>query len=54
MITTMAVARIWTRLMRVNANGVPSRKIGGKKSRIEGGWNPLSSDSAALAIRIAA
>jgi hypothetical protein len=39
--------------MRVNANAVPSKKTGGKKSRIDGGWNSSPYDEAD-AIRVAA
>ncbi|MFD1340005.1 hypothetical protein ABC304_16050 [Microbacterium sp. 1P10UB] len=48
------MASIWIRLMRVIAKMVPSKKMAsGKNSSIEGGWKPLSSDSAAMAIRLA-
>jgi hypothetical protein len=37
-----------TRMIRLISNGVPSNQMaGGKKSEIEGAWNPLSPSSAA-------
>jgi hypothetical protein len=53
--TTATVAMIWIRLILVISNHVPSKRIAsGKNSKIDGAWNPLSSDSAAVAIRVAA
>ncbi|KAA9111121.1 hypothetical protein F6B43_05800 [Microbacterium rhizomatis] len=55
MSTTAIVAMIWITLIRVISNQVPSKRMAsGKNSEIDGAWNPLSSDSAAMAIRLAA
>jgi hypothetical protein len=44
------VARIWTRLIREKAKIVPSKKTGGKKSEIDGGWNSSSVDAVAISV----
>ncbi|PTT20271.1 hypothetical protein DBR36_06050 [Microbacterium sp. HMWF026] len=59
-ITRTAVARNWTRLMRVISKGAPKMyspgkvmTASGKNSEMEGGWNSAPAD-AKFVIRVAA